>query len=370
MRRMLRILLIASVAVAMAGCSIITKLPLVSRVPERMEDPDAYINPKETDELYIPSDMAHREIVDLWIIPTIADRPSQVLFNEAVPIPPSIVGEADPDLVRIQALGPDRSWMLVQRTPETVWPVVKQWVQDNGLGTAYEDPSQGLIFCNALDLQAQDPMGLLALVSKGKQDAQLTGDDWIAVRLETSMRHGFSEVHIRYLNSAETPDIQVWPIASTNYTVERSVLEALANYDAAGYVAPTASRVGRDISLMPKVETLTDGDGFAVLRLNVDYSRAWATIQRAIANAELTTTNNSSQDGFIEVVVTPDLRGKRSGLFSNFLRRGGSRDSGPETIGVSIVGSGTQFDVSLNRGENVTVEFAQQFLALLRENLN
>lgn len=370
MSRLTGILLVASIVTTMCGCSIVTKLPLVSRVPERMEDPDAYINPKQTDELYIPSDMVHREIVDHWVIPTIADRPSQVLFHEAVPTPPSIVGEADPDLVRIQALGPDRSWMLVQRTPETVWPVVKQWVQDNGLDTSYEEPSQGLIFCSALDLQAEDPLGLLELVASGKQEAQLTGDDWIAVRLETSMRHGFSEVHIRYLNSVETPDVEMWPSVSTNYAVERSVLEALANYDAAGYVAPTASAVGRDISLKPKVEMLTDEEGYPFLRLNVDYARTWATIQRALDNAELTTTTDSSQEGYIELVVTPDLgRGKRSGVFSSFLRLGG-RDREQQTLGINIVGAGAGYDVSVEKGTNVTVEFAQKFLTLLRENLN
>ena len=372
MKLLVRVLLVGTLAYLIVGCSILTKLPLVSKVPERMEDPDAYINPKQTEELYIPSDMAPREIVDSWVIPSIADRPSQVLFHKAAPIPPSIVGEADPDLVRIQCLGPDRCWMLVQRTPETVWPVVKQWLQDNELVVNHEDPSQGLIFCNALDLQASDPLGLFALVTKVKQEAQIDGgDDWIAVRLETSMRHGFSEVHVRYLNNSEEPNTSSWPNMSTNHTIERSLLDALANYDAAGYVAPTASRVGRAIALQPKVEMLPGEDGFPVLRLNVDYSRAWATLQRAMQNAELPQSNSSSEDGYMEVEVSRDIQsGKRKGMFSNLLRR--SRNNEPATVVLNLLKSERGYDVVVSRSDDpdVTVEFAQQFLSLLRENLS
>ena len=373
MKTFLRIFISGSLVLTLTGCSILGNLPFIGSVPERMERPEDYLEPEETPDLYIPSDMPHREIVDSWVVPTITDQPRPRLFPRAAPRPESIVGEADPDLVRIQTLGPSRSWMVVQRPPETVWPVIKQWVHDNQLGIQHEDPRSGLIFCEQLDLGGFDPLGLHGQITDGKENAQLSGGmDWVAIRLETSMRHGSSEVHIRYLNQPDAPDVQTWPEASTNYEIERAILDVLANYDAAGYVAPTVSSIAQNIALRLKVEQLNDEQGFPLLRLNVDFARAWATMQKAIENSELNIVQGTPEDGYFEIEMSRNMRkGRRQGLLAEFIRRNSDVVSGLSSIRVHLVSSPHGFDITVDRATNsaITAEFAQDFLSVLRENV-
>lgn len=373
MNTVLKILVSGSLVLTLTGCSILGNLPFIGSVPDRMERPEDYLDPEETPDLYIPSDMPHREIVDSWVVPPITDQPRPRLFPRTAPRPESIVGEADPDLVRIQTLGPSRSWMVVQRPPETVWPVIKQWVHDNQLGIQHEDPTSGLIFCEQLDLAGFDPLGLYGQITAGKENAQLSsGLDWVAIRLETSMRHGSSEVHIRYLNQPDAPDVQTWPEASTNYEIERTILDVLANYDAAGYVAPTVSRKAQNIALRLKVEQLNDEQGFPLLRLNVDFARAWATMQKAIENSELNIIQGTPEDGYFEIEMSRNMRkGRRQGLLAEFVRRNSDVVSGLTSITVNLESSTDGFDIKVDRATSsaITAEFAQDFLSVLRENV-
>lgn len=373
MKTVLRILITASLGLVLCGCSILGKLPFIGSVPERMEHPEDYLDPEETPDLYIPSDMPHRAIEDNWVVPPITDQPRPRLFPRAAPRPESIVGEADPDLVRIQTLGPSRSWMVVQRPPETVWPVIKQWVHDNQLSIEHEDPATGLLFCEQLDLGGFDPLGLYERIASGKRDAQLTGAmDWVAIRLETSMRHGSSEVHVRYLYQSETPDVRSWPESSTNYEIERSILEVLANYDAAGYVAPTVSSIAQNIALRLKVEQLNDEQGFPLMRLNVDFARAWATLQKAIENSELNIIAGNPEDSYFEIEMSRNMRkGKRQGLLAGFIRRNSDTVSELSSIKVRLVDSEDGYNVVVDRGNylEISAEFAQDFLSVLRENV-
>ena len=102
-----------------------------------------YTEIRSTPELVIPADMDAIEVEDLWVVPEIEDRPLAPFFGNEVPRPRPIVGDADLELVSIQNLGPNRSWVVVQRAPATVWPVMKQWIQDAGIEIRYEDRRNG-----------------------------------------------------------------------------------------------------------------------------------------------------------------------------------------------------------------------------------
>ena len=367
MRVSIRLMPLMLLVVGLSGCTLVKLIP----VPIKVSDPDVYLDPKETEELVIPEDMDHREIQDGWVVPKINERPLSRVFPRSAPRPAAIVGDADPDLIRIQNLGAERSWMVVQRTPATVWPVVKQWVQDNGMSVNIEEPSFGLLISNPVDLEGEDPLGLGKLIANEKQEAGIEGGvDWFAFRLENGVRRGSSEVHLRYLNSATLPNSFDWPERSTSVEIERSVLNVLVNYDAAGYVAPTVSSVAGSIALQPKAEILNDDQGYPYMRLNVDFARAWATIQKAIDNAELDLVDGNSEERVFEIQVSTEmLTGKRPGIFSRVLRLDQRKNAKKNIVQIRILDAPSGFDIVLDRSGDVeiSIEFAQQMLAVLRE---
>lgn len=337
-----------------------------------------YLIIRSTPELVIPSHMDAIETEDLWVIPRIEYRPLAPFFPNEAPRPAPIIGDANPDLVRIQNLG-NRSWMVVQKAPETVWPVVKQWVQDSGLDIRHEDARQGILFTDQVSLDGAEPETLKVLIGEGKLDANIGGEaDWLAVRLESGIRHGSTEVHVRYVNepTEEAMTTTVWPEKSVSIDIERTVLNNLANYDAAGYVAPTVSIEATNISLQPKAEVAENEEGFPLLNLYVDFTRAWATIQKALENAEFDVLSQESGDGYFDVQVSEEvLRSKQKNFFLRLIRLGNEGSNQyPSTVRIHIESSGEPDDKNTVRLSNVeegvvlSVEFARELLRILREH--
>ncbi|MYD45402.1 MAG: outer membrane protein assembly factor BamC [Gammaproteobacteria bacterium] len=339
-----------------------------------------YTEIQSTPELVIPSHMDPIEVEDLWVVPEIEDRPLAPFFGNEVPRPMPIVGPTDLDLVSIQNLGPNRSWVVVQRAPETVWPVIKQWIQDSGIVIRYEDRRNGSLFSEPMSFEGTQPDSPRTLIEQGKQNADISGGtDWMAVQLENGFRRSSTEVHLRYMNepSDEVVTTTEWPEKSVSIDIERALLNNLAQYDASGYVAPTVSIEATNISLKPKVEVVEDEQGFPSLRFHVDFTRAWATIQKALNNAEINILSQESGDRYFEVEVSETaLRNKQKNFFRRLIRLGNEgTNKYPSTVRILIEGSDDSDDVYTIRLINVEsedrlpVEFARQLLLILREHL-
>ena len=339
-----------------------------------------YLVVKSTPELVIPEHMDAIEVEDLWVVPDIEYRPLAQFFPDGAPRPRPIVGDADPDLVRIQNLGEQGSWMVVYRAPETVWPVVKQWIQDSGLEIRHEDPRIGILFSERIlidDAQPDSPQGL---VNQGKQKANIIGgSDWLAVQLENGVVPGSTEVHLRYMNeqTEESITTDAWPERSTSLEIERAVLNNLANYDASGYVTPTVSIEAAKISLKPKAQVIEDEEGFPALALHVNFTRAWATVQKALENADFDVVSQESRDGYFDVEVSEEvLRKKQKNFFMQLIRLGNAgTNEYPSTVRVRIEkAENAEDDMHIVRLENVdeeetlSVEFARELLLILREH--
>ena len=347
---------------------------------EGLGDGDAsdYLIVRNTPELVIPTHMDAMDIEDLWEVPQIEERPLAPFFPDEAPRPAPIIGDADPDLVRIQNLG-DRSWMVVQRAPETVWPVVKQWLQDSGFVVRHEDPRKGILFTDRISLDSAQPESIQALIKQGKLDSNINGGaDWLAMRLENGIRRGSTEVHLRIQNERTEDSIStiVWPEESVSVDLERTILTSLANYDASGYVAPTVSIEASNISLLPKAEVITDAEGFPLLRLYVDFTRAWATIQKALENAEFEVLSQEVPDRYFEVQVSEEvLRSKQKNFLLRLIRLGNEGSNKyPSTVRIYIENSDSVEDIFLVRLSNaeegiaLSVEFASELLLILREH--
>ncbi|MXW06644.1 MAG: outer membrane protein assembly factor BamC [Gammaproteobacteria bacterium] len=341
---------------------------------------DDYTNIRSTPELVIPSHMDPIEVEDLWVVPEIEYRPLAPAFTREVPRPRQIVGDADRELVSLQNLGPNRSWMVVQRAAETVWPVIKQWIQDSGIVIRHEDRRKGALFSDRISFEGAETDSPRALIELGKQTADLEGGaDWLAVQLENGFRRGSTEVHLRYINepSDEAVSTTEWPENSTSIDIERAILNNLAQYDASGYVAPTVSIEAANISLKPKAEVVEDEDGFPLLRLYVDFTRAWATIQKSLNNAEIDIHSQESGNRYFEIEVSENvLRSKEKHFFRRLIRFGNEGAKRyPSIVRIHIEGTEDSDEwytvrlANVEAEEPLPVEFARELLLIVREHL-
>ena len=90
---------IASVPLTLVGCGLL-KQSVGLMVNER----DNYLEANEVETISVPSDLEGERIADIWEIPDIEEIPAAKFYSSAAPRPISIVGDADPDLIRIQKL--------------------------------------------------------------------------------------------------------------------------------------------------------------------------------------------------------------------------------------------------------------------------
>ncbi len=363
------VLVTAFTLVLIASCS------RYDRSDSPFVSPGDYRDIQSTPELVVPDHMDPLDIEDAWVIPNIEERPLPQTFPNEAPRPVPIVGDANPDLIRIQKLG-QRGWMVVQRKPETVWPVILQWLQDQGIESRIEKINEGLVFTQVIEYENPGPESVINQIETAKSTVNLSnGKDWIAMKLENGIRQDSSEVHIRFINSAELIDESEleWPEQSTHFEIEEKILETLARYDAAKYGGIISERI-RQINLPAKAEIQTDGEGYPFLHLNIDFQRSWATIQRALNNAdfEVSVDESSSKDGYFVVQVSDEILNERKrNWFVRIitLRPGGDR-ANPTTIHINVLKSGDGHDVtltSIDEDKELTIEFVQEILRILRE---
>ena len=254
------------------------------------------LQPKTVPELSIPPDLDGSKIQDAWIIPEIPEQPAARTYPAGAPKPATIVGENDPNTIRIKRLG-ERRWMVLQRNPETVWPLVRQFLRYYSMSVEAERPEDGEIITGKLDFEAgiMDPE-LLDLIRENLPSA--ANGDYMVFRIEQGIRRGTSEIHMRYLGPDQEPYSGMWLEGSAETgELEGKLLTAVAEFDVSELSESTISSIARQIATEAKASVVRDDAGYPVLNINVDFERAWASILKALesASVEVAEANREEQ---------------------------------------------------------------------------
>lgn len=327
---------------------------------------DDYLDAEPSAALTVPEGLSSVRIADAWPIPEIDTPPAAKVFPRQAPRPAVLVGR-DLDAVRIQKLG-DRVWMVVGDAPEQVWPTVKQFLADNGVGIGREDPPAGVIESVWIVVTDQDYDDVVrTAIQEGRKNhldsaggTLAPGRDRMQFRVERGIRRGSTEVHISHRRAVGGGDETSPAIAE----VEAEVLTKLAEYSAQGLTTASVSMVGRDIAPEAKAQLVKDETGYPSLRLNVDFDRAWATVGQALQRAEIEVAE-TDRDSAVYRAVFPTAG--RRGWLKRLVPGGEAGRDTPVTIHVENAGEGIVLRVATPDGEPVTDKLAEEVLVTLRE---
>ena len=322
-----------------------------------------YIEAEQTEPLIVPADMSAERIRNTWPIPEIEAKPLARHYPGEAPKPDAIFGEAQ-EPVKIQKLG-GRRWLIIADEPSTVWPVVEQFLIDNGIDIASEQPEEGRIDGAWLSVGGGDHKDVVrGAISEHKQDA--AGRDRIRFKIEQGIRYGSSEIHIRHENDVLAQPKADWPAMSALDNVEEALLSEFGGYYAAGITTQSVSMLASRISTANKAVIDRDGQGYPRLRLNVDFDRAWAVVQQALQRAEVEIGSRERSEGLFQVKITKDvLGGQRKSLLSRLW----PSDGEARFLDIRIDASGGSQIVQVfeRDGELAPGEISQQILVMLRE---
>ena len=337
---------------------------------------DDYIDAREAPRLVIPDDLGEN-LEDPFPIPPVPAQENPRFYPGRAPLPDAIYANDNRDAIRIQRLG-DRIWLVVPEAPTTVWPKIKQFLAENGVGVVSEQPGRGRITTEWLSIGDEPYRDVVRTLLKDvKSTGESNGRDRLLLQVEQGLRELTSEVHMRHqadagLRATTEAPAELDQLASGLVEVERRLLNELGAYIAARVAEQTVSMVAQEIAGQAKSELGRDDAGQPILRLFLDEERAWATLSQALDNAgvEVLEFDRQARVHHVripdEVLLGEEKRGFFRRLFSSRGRGGGDV---PEVMLRLNQEEGGHYALSVRdrAGQSVPVEFAQQVLVLVRE---
>jgi len=196
--------------------------------------------------------------------------------------------------VRLERNGAQR-WLVVNDTPENVWPVIKAFWQENGLGIASEDQAAGVMETDWVENRANVPLsGIRSVIGKVFDNLYSSGEkDQYRTRLERG-KDG-TEVYITHRGMEEVVsadgNTSKWEQRANDPELEAILLQKLmvrfggsatqaASEAAATPSAPAAAGDG-------KASLLEVFDGSKIIVVNDAFDRTWRRVGLAIEGAGL-----------------------------------------------------------------------------------
>ena len=340
---------------------------------------DDYIDAEQRPALVVPEDLGVA-LEDPFPIPPIPAQQNARFFPGRPPLPDAIYANDNRDAIRIQRLS-QRIWLVVPEPPTTVWPKIKQFLAENGVGIAAEDPSQGRITTEWMAIEDTPYRDVVRTLLRELKAAAAApgGQDRLLLQVEQGLRELTSEVHVSHERAGEQPaaaapsDQQAAAALPPSALADLPprLLNELGAYIAARVAEQTVSMVAQEIAGQAKSELGRDASGAPVLRLFLDEERARATLQQAFTNAGVEVLEVDRQAGAYQVRIPAAafLGGEeRRGFFRRVFSFRGAGDAAEVTLRIRREDEQV-FGLSVQAvgGEPAPFEFAQQVLVLVRE---
>lgn len=334
-----------------------------------------YLQARQIAPMQLPQDATNVKRLDpLLPIPrNIADYSAGNEFEVPRPQPLSATGEVSD--FSLQRSGASR-WVLAQRSPAEVWPVTRQFFEDNGFRIAEERPQTGeftTTWQRFDELSAS--LGQRLASSASSADSEVR----VRVRMEPGVQRNTSEVYVVTLERpAGSSDEPGFPSSSNNSGVDALLVdELLASMTRTAEKGGSVSLLAeRDFDAPSRVSLSEDGSGNPVLYLGADLDRAWSSVGRALEQGEwrVEDINRSLGLYYINLSEKPEDKQQQPGFFSRLF---GSQPTEEERearaeryqIRLSQVGDSVQVTVEKNINTVAPADVARRVLSAIQDRL-
>jgi len=277
-----------------------------------------YLQAHPTAPMQLPPDASNVKRLDpLLPIPrNVAD--DNVTGEYEVPRPQPLTGGAGQVTdYSLQRSGSSR-WVLAQHSPAEVWPVARQFFEDNGFRIDEERPQTGEFNTSWQrfdELSASLGQRLASTASSADSEVR------VRVRMEPGVQRNTSEVYVvsveRPAGSTAEP---AFPSTSANAGADALLVdEMLASMNRSAEKGGSVSLLAeRDFDAPSRVSLSEDGSGNPVLYLGSDLDRAWSGVGRALEQGgqwRVEDINRSLGLYYINLSEKPEDKQNQPGFF-------------------------------------------------------
>ncbi|WP_151446003.1 outer membrane protein assembly factor BamC [Lacisediminimonas profundi] len=292
----------------------------------------------------------------------------------------SVAPKAAPDM-RVERDGNQR-WLVVKKTPEELWPQLKDFWQDAGFLINIEQPDAGIMETDWAENRAKIPQDIIRrTIGRAFDSVYSTGErDKFRTRLERRA-DGWTEVFISHRGAREVPggvggDSTVWTPQPADPELEAEftskLMARLGNDEVkakqeVARAAPEASR-----------SKIVRANGSASVQVAEGFDRAWRRVGLALDRVGFTVEDRDRNQGiyfvrYVDQAEDANNKTEKKGLLTRMFTFGSKDDKAKtaQRYRVLVKGSGEASQVSVlnNAGQPETSATADRILTLLNEQL-
>lgn len=273
--------------------------------------------------LEIPPDLTSPTMDNRFAVPDVSPQGSATLsvYNkERAGQPQSSATSSNllpsQEKVRVERAGSQR-WLVVNATPEQIWPVVKEFWQENGFLIKLEVPESGVMETDWAENRAKIPQDAIRnVLSKVMDGLYSTAErDKFRTRLERGTEAGTTEIYISHRGMYEVIEGgdggkgTVWQPRPADPELEADMLRRLMVRFGVEEVRSQSLTTADGKQERAKVNRTKDG---ASLALVDTFDRAWRRVGLALDRVGFTVEDRDRSKGLYFVrYVDPDIDGKK-----------------------------------------------------------
>jgi outer membrane protein assembly factor BamC len=285
--------------------------------------------------------------------------------------------------MRIERAGNER-WLVVDRPPDAIWPVLREFWQEQGFVINIELPAEGIMETDWAENRAKIPQDVIRR-TLGKVIDQLysTGErDKFRTRLETGS--GGTEVYISHRGMVEVlvsftgtgdKDTTVWQPRPSDPELEAEFLRRLMLKLGGDQQKVDAMVAASGQPGAPIAQLVRTADQGASLEIRESFDRAWRRVGLALDRGGFTVEDRDRSQGiyFVRYIDPETAKAAKEGFFSKLFSS--SKPKPTEQYRVVLVAqeNATRVTVATKDGKALESEgdrkTGAQILALLREQM-
>ncbi len=257
--------------------------------------------------LEVPPDLTRPSTDDRFLVPDVNPKGTATYSDYSRdragrPQVPSGQSAVLPNIenVRVERAGSQR-WLVVTGTPDKIWPVIKDFWQENGFIVNVEIPEAGVMETDWAENRAKIPQsGIRGMLGRALENLYATAErDKFRVRLERGAQPGITEVYVSHRGMEEVfissdQEQTRWQPRQPNPGLEAEMLYRLMVRFGVDEERAKTQVATAKVELQARLNNSADG---SLLALNDQFDRAWRRIGLALDRVGFTVEDRDRSKG-------------------------------------------------------------------------
>jgi len=344
--------------------------------------------------LEIPPDLTSPSRDNRYVVPETASGTSTATLSgyeaerrDAKPGAAGPVVLPQPEHMRIERAGTQR-WLVIDEKPEKLWPLVRDFWQENGFLIKLEQPDVGVMETEWAESRARIPQGgVRGLLSKAFDSLYSTSErDKYRTRLDRTADGKGTEIYISHRGMVEvyttretqnpgSPGATAWQPREPDPELEaeylRRLMVRLGAQEERARTLTASTGAQPQPSPQPERAQIQKGvNGLEALQVSEPFDRVWRRVGLALDRVGFTVEDRDRQKGIYFVrYADPEVEKDTRSLLTRWFSSDSKVKAQQYRVQITQAGAASQVNVLNKDGGADSSRTAQRILTLLQEQL-